>query len=149
MEIWESKKSPIWSSPCSASVISGDDEEYGLNNECRATEVIGQALLQRCASKTTHRRIGIGHHFACVSSLIKQKMPPRRIKVGHAPETPPVIHSYAQYEKGAGRQPRVGWVWFRVGNQPPLGQTLVVEQCITETWKLALGRCTDISFSEA
>ena len=37
-----SKKSPIWSSLCSASVTSGDDEEYGHNNECRATEVIVQ-----------------------------------------------------------------------------------------------------------
>ena len=37
-----SKKSPIWSSLCSASVTSGDDEEFGPNNECRATEVIVQ-----------------------------------------------------------------------------------------------------------
>ena len=35
-------KSPIWSSPCSARVTSGDDEEYGHNKECRAIEVIGQ-----------------------------------------------------------------------------------------------------------
>ena len=35
-------KSPIWSSPCSASVTSGDDEEYGHNNKCQAIEVIGQ-----------------------------------------------------------------------------------------------------------
>ena len=35
-------KSPIWSSPCSASVTSGDDEEYGHNNECRAIEVVGK-----------------------------------------------------------------------------------------------------------
>ena len=35
-------KSPFWSSPCSASVTSGDDEECGHNNECRAIEVIGQ-----------------------------------------------------------------------------------------------------------
>ena len=41
MEMWMSK-SPIWSSPCSASVTSGDDEEYGHNNECQAIEVIGQ-----------------------------------------------------------------------------------------------------------
>ena len=33
---------PIWSSPCSASVTSGDDEEYGHNNECLGIEVIGQ-----------------------------------------------------------------------------------------------------------
>ena len=36
-------KSPIWSSQCSASVTSGDDEEYGHNKECRAIAVIGQA----------------------------------------------------------------------------------------------------------
>ena len=30
------------SNPCSASVTSGNDEEYGHNNECRAIEVIGQ-----------------------------------------------------------------------------------------------------------
>ena len=35
-------KRSIWSSPCSASATSGDDEEYWDNNECRATEVIGQ-----------------------------------------------------------------------------------------------------------
>ena len=35
-------KGPIWSSPCSASVTSCDDEEYRHNNECRAIEVIGQ-----------------------------------------------------------------------------------------------------------
>ena len=35
-------KNPIWSSPCSASVTSGDDEEYGHNHECRAVEVMGQ-----------------------------------------------------------------------------------------------------------
>ena len=54
--------------------------------------------------------------------------------MGHAPETPFVIHSDAEYEPGSGRQPRVGW-FFRVGNQPPLGKTLVLEQCITERWK--------------
>ena len=32
----------IWSSLCSASVTSGDDEVYGHNNECGAIEVIGQ-----------------------------------------------------------------------------------------------------------
>ena len=36
------QKSPIWSSPCSPSVTSGDDEEYGHNNECRAIEFVGQ-----------------------------------------------------------------------------------------------------------
>ena len=35
-------KSPTWSSPCSASVTSGDDEECGHNDECQAIEVIGQ-----------------------------------------------------------------------------------------------------------
>ena len=35
-------KSPICSSLCPASVTSGDDEEYGHNNECRAIEVIEQ-----------------------------------------------------------------------------------------------------------
>ena len=33
---------PIWSSQCSASVTSGDDEEYGHNNECLGIKVIGQ-----------------------------------------------------------------------------------------------------------
>ena len=41
VEIWVSKSS-IWSSPCSASVTSGGDEEYGHNNEWRAIEVIGE-----------------------------------------------------------------------------------------------------------
>ena len=36
------QKSPIWSSLCSESVTSGDDEEYGHNDECRASGGIGQ-----------------------------------------------------------------------------------------------------------
>ena len=35
-------KSPIWTSPCSGSVTSSDDEDVGTSNECRAIEVIGQ-----------------------------------------------------------------------------------------------------------
>ena len=35
-------RSKIWSSPCSASVTSGDGDEYGHNNGCRAIGVIGQ-----------------------------------------------------------------------------------------------------------
>ena len=61
-------------------------------------------------------------------------MPPRRIRVGQAPQTPRVI-SDAEYEPGSGRQPRVGWVLTRVGDQPPFGQTLVLEQYIAETWR--------------
>ena len=43
-DMWKygSPRSPIWSSPCSANVTSGDDEEDGHNNECRAIEVIWQ-----------------------------------------------------------------------------------------------------------
>ena len=42
-DMWKYRcpKSPIWSSPCSTSVTSGDEEEYGHNNECWAIEVIG------------------------------------------------------------------------------------------------------------
>ena len=43
-DMWKYRcpRGPIWSSPCSASVTSGDNEEYGHNKECRAIEVIGQ-----------------------------------------------------------------------------------------------------------
>ena len=40
MEIWVSKKARLGA--IRASVTSGDDEEDGDNNECRAIEVIGQ-----------------------------------------------------------------------------------------------------------
>ena len=36
------QKARVGTAPCSASVTSGDDEEYEHNNECRAIEVIGQ-----------------------------------------------------------------------------------------------------------
>ena len=35
-------RSPIWSSPCWASVTSGDDEEYGHNNECGPLKSLGR-----------------------------------------------------------------------------------------------------------
>ena len=72
---------------------------------------------------------------------VTASMPPRKTDVGHAPETPLVIYPNAEYESSSGRQPRVGWVLFRMENQPPLGRPLF--------WNSAsLGRCTDMSTGE-
>ena len=71
--------------------------------------------------KTTELAAFRFHHRVIAS------MPPRRINVGHAPEPQLVICSDADYEPVPRKPSTTG------------DRTLVLEQCITKTWKKPCG----------
>ena len=64
---------------------------------------------------------------------VVQEMPPRVVRVSGEQRARGILYTDAEYEPGAGRPPRLGWVFFPPRGTP-IGQTLLLDSLFVDTW---------------